>query len=306
MPRVNRGPLGRDLLAIHRLEYPFPINYVCQASWGACFAVKSIGQLASVSVLAAVVANYLLIVSVLALNTAADIRTDERHPQRGYLASTARRFGRIRVLRWAGTEMACALVLTIPIAAWSGRWFVPGTAAAIIVLQLLYNLEPIRLKRRGFVGPIAFCASVILLPCLLSYSAVRFELTAMTWLTFLGLGIMAIGRMTWWAVPDLTADAATGMTTPAVRYGAVRSLVLSCLIMATGLILLGGGLWWRFGPAWALAGMAGHAVFLSGVLSLLHGGIESGPPNSVRMRKRAMPLVMVGDMMLVIIPLIAG
>ena len=37
------------------------------------------------------------------------------------------------------------------------------------------------------------------------------------------------------------------MTTPAVRYGAVRTLAVSCVITVVGLCLLGWGLWSRYG-----------------------------------------------------------
>jgi 4-hydroxybenzoate polyprenyltransferase len=144
---------------------------------------------------------------------------------------------------------------TLTISLSSGRWFVAGIATMSIVMQLLYNLEPVRLKRRGFAGAGVFGLSMATLPCLLSYSAVRSGFEPAVWPIFASLGVMAIGRTAWWSVPDRIAAVATGMATPTVRYGAARALVLSCVVMGAGLGLLGWGLWWRYGPAWVPLGV---------------------------------------------------
>jgi lycopene elongase/hydratase (dihydrobisanhydrobacterioruberin-forming) len=264
--------------------------------------VPDAGRLLAVVVLCAVAANLLLIVSALALNTAADIRTDERQRERNYLASAALRLGRGRVLRWATTEMIIAVALATLVWTWSGRWLIMGAAAAIIVLQVLYNVEPARLKRRGFVGVGAFCAAVVVLPFLLSYHAVRQDFDTWVWPILLGLGILATGRMTLWSVPDRAADAATGMLTPAVRRSAVRALRLAGAIMLVGLFLTGCGLWWRFGLAWVIPAVACHA----GAIVFLHRVAGEAAPSSVRLRRHALPLVMIGDVVLAITPLVAG
>jgi 4-hydroxybenzoate polyprenyltransferase len=292
----------RDIIVVHRLEYPLPVTYLCYATWGACFAMPDAGRLPVVVVLCAAAANLLLIVSALALNTAADIHTDRYQRERNYLASAALRFGRGRVLRWAAHEMIIAVVLVTLVWTWSGRWLVMGAAAAIIVLQVLYNLEPARLKRRGFVGVGAFCAAVVVLPFLLSYQAVRQDFDTWLWPILVGLGLTAAGRMTWWSVPDRAADAATGMLTPAVRRGAAGALRLACAIMLVGLILIAWGLWWRYGFAWVIPAITCHA----GAIALLHRVTGEATPSSVRLQRHALPLVMIGDLALAITPLVAG
>jgi 4-hydroxybenzoate polyprenyltransferase len=171
------------------------------------------------NVLCAVAANVLLIVSALALNTAVDIPTDRRHEERSYLASSALRLGRGRLLSMVATEMLVATMLVVLVGMRSGRWLLVGTATTIVMLQILYNLEPLRLKRRGFVGVSAFCLAVIGLPFVLSYLAGAQNLEMSVLPILLGLGVLAIGRMTWWSVPDEAADAATGMRTPTVPPG---------------------------------------------------------------------------------------
>jgi 4-hydroxybenzoate polyprenyltransferase len=107
-----------------------------------------------------VAVNLLLVVAAMALNTAVDVRTDERRREKRYLASATRRFGRDRVVRWAATEMALAMLLACLVTAWSARPVVLVTAAAIIVIQVLYHVEPVRLKRRGLTGVVVFCVSL--------------------------------------------------------------------------------------------------------------------------------------------------
>lgn len=307
MPRLAgaRSDLWRDIVVIHRLEFPFPISYLCQASWGVCLAVTSARQLLDASVLLAIVANLLLITAGLALNTAVDVRTDSRHRDKHYLASAVTRFGRDRAFRWATLEMACALGLAVLVSLRVGHWQVAAAATVIIVLHLLYNAEPVRLKRRGFAGVAAFGASVVTMPCLLSYGAVPATVDASVWTVIIGLGVMAAGRTAWWSIPDRAADTATGIATPTVRHGAERALALSCLIMLAGLVLLGWGLWWRYGAVWALCGAAMYGAFLGDALAMSRRVAGREVPSAVRLRTRAMPLVMIGDVLLVLIALIA-
>jgi 4-hydroxybenzoate polyprenyltransferase len=297
--------LTRDAVTVHRLEFPYPINYLCYAGWGACFAAGAPGRLLDADALAAVLANLLLIVAGLALNTAADVRTDARHRDRGHLAGAALRLGRDRVVRWAGLELIVALALAGLVAARSERPLVAVAAALVIVLQMLYNTEPVRLKRRGLPGVAAFCVAVIVLPFLLSYWAVRPDLDPPVRLIVAGLAALAIGRMTLWSIPDLAADASTGMGTPSVRHGPGRTLALALAVMIAGLALTGWGLWWRYGPVWAVILVAVQGTFLPGAAALLRHADDPATASSVRIRLRAMPPVMIGQVALAIVPLIA-
>lgn len=285
----------RDVLAVHRLEFPFSVNYLCYASWGACYAVGCPQQLLDSPVLGAVVVNLLLIVAAMVLNTAVDVRTDEQHREKRHLAGATRRFGRDRAVRWATAEMTIGMLLAGLVAAWSARPAIAATAAAIILIQVLYNVEPVRLKRRGLTGVVVFCVSLMVLPFLLSHWAVRPDLDAPVWAIIGGLWVLAVGRMTLWSVPDLAADTTTGMRTPVVRYGPAGAVALSVTVVVAGLVLTGCGLWWRFGPAWALPLLALQGAFLSGAIA----------PTSRRIRRRAMPPVMIGTVALTVAPLIA-
>lgn len=294
---------ARDVALIHRLELPLPVNYLCYASLGACFAAGGVRPLSSVTVIAAIAANLVLVVAPQALNSAADVGTDERHPERGRLTGAVRRFGRDRVVRWAGVELAGAALLAGLVAVWSGRPLVAAAAGVTIGLQVLYNTEPVRLKRRGLTGVAAFCAATLVLPFLLSYWAVRPDVDGPAWLVVAGLWLLAAGRMTVWSIPDLAADAATGMRTPSVRYGVAGALARCAALFAGGLALTGWGLWWRYGPGWALPLTAAQATFLGDAVGLLR---QPARVSKARILRRMTPPATVGTVALVVTPLVAG
>jgi 4-hydroxybenzoate polyprenyltransferase len=294
-----------DIALIHRLEFPLPVNYVCYASMGACFAAGGVRPLGSVPVLAAIAANLPLIVAPQALNTAADVSTDERHPERGRLTSAVRRFGRNRIVRWAGAELAGAVLLAGLVSVWSVRPLIAAAAVATIALQVLYNTEPVRLKRRGLTGVTAFCAATLVLPFLLSYWAVRPDVDTATWLIVAGLWMLAAGRMTMWSIPDRAADAATGIRTPSVRYGTADALARCAALLTAGLVLTGWGLWWRYGPEWALPLVAVQATFLGNAVGLLRRSGEAARVSKARILRRMTPPVTIGMVALTVTPLIA-
>jgi 4-hydroxybenzoate polyprenyltransferase len=295
----------RDFVVIHRLQFPLPVNYLCYAIWGCLFANGDVRRLLDPPAVLAIVANLLLIVAPLALNVAVDVATDSRHADKGYLAGAAGRFGQSRALNWAGAEMILALAAVLAIGIGWGRWWPLVSAEAIVFAHLLYNVEPVRLKRRGLAGSTAFGIASVGLPCLLGYTAVAAGTDTAVWLIIAGVAVLSIGRTVWWAVPDHAADTATGIATPAVRYGPARSLALACGILLGGLVLLGWGLWWRYGPGWCALGLAAHTVFLGIAVAQLPQTARGQLPNARRMLKGTMPVVTLGEVLIAIIPPLA-
>lgn len=304
MPRLATRPTWRDIVVIHRLQFPLPVNYLCYAIWGCLFADAGPRRLLDAPALLAIAANFLLIVAPLALNVAVDMATDARHADKGYLAGAAGRFGQTRALYWAAAEMIVALAAVLAIGTGWGRWSPLATAAAIVFAHLLYNIEPVRLKRRGLAGSIDFGVASVGLPCLLGYTAVTSAVTTPVWLIIAGAAVLSTGRTVWWAVPDHAADTATGMETPTVRYGQARALALACGILLTGLVLLGWGLWWRYGP-WSLLGVAAHAGFLALALAQLPPTLRGTPPRAREMLKRTLPVATLGEVLIAVVPLVA-
>jgi 4-hydroxybenzoate polyprenyltransferase len=307
----------RDVVRIHRLEYPFPVHYLCHAVLGACYAASNVQQLFAMPVLLSIIANLLSTVGGNPLNAAVDISTNGHTHGKRDISYAARRLGRNHVMSWAATEMIFALVVATATSLWLDRALIVVGVALTIALCLLYNFEPVRLKRRGLANPIAIGLIMGLLPSLVSYSAVRHDLSVSVWLIFIGLATQITGRALWWTVPDQIGDKATGMMTPTVRYGAFRAIVIACFVTVAGLGLLGWGLWWRYGWLWALLGVAVSGPFLLGKLTLLRRlsncslsnstalSDSAALPNSARMRRRELSLVMISDIILVLLPLAA-
>jgi 4-hydroxybenzoate polyprenyltransferase len=295
----------RDVLRVHRLEYPFPVHYLSHAALGACYAASDVQKLFTGPVLFCVRANLLSITGGNPLNAAVDISTDAHTQDKRDIAQATLRLGRHHAMSWAATEMLLALAAAIAISLWLDRALIAVGVALTIALCLFYNLEPLRLKRRGLANPITIALTTGPLPSLVSYSAVRPDLTASTWLIFIGLGALITGRALWWTVPDQISDRATGMTTPTVQYGALQAVVIACNATVVGLGLLGWGLWWRYGPLWALLGVAINGPFLLSKLALLRRLSHNSPPNSRQLRRRDLSSVMIADIVLALLPLAA-
>ncbi|HKS46535.1 MAG TPA: UbiA family prenyltransferase [Amycolatopsis sp.] len=298
MPRLASWP---DLVVVHRLQFPLPVNYLCYAVWGCGFATGDAARILEPAVLAAILANLLLIIGPLALNVAIDMPTDTRHADKGYLAIAAARLGRRRALALSWTEMALGLLTTAGVGLGRDRWWPLAIAAAIVGAQVLYNVEPVRLKRRGLLGSTAFGVASVGFPALLGYTATGTSLDTTVWLIFTGAAVLSVGRTVWWAIPDHAADAETGVMTPAVRCGPVRALGVACLLLQAGLFLLGWGLWRRYGPVWSVLGLAVHALFLGRAIRQLSQTARRNPPTAGVLLRRTLPVVTLGEVVLTVI-----
>jgi 4-hydroxybenzoate polyprenyltransferase len=293
----------QDVVRIHRLEYPFPINYLSHSVLGACYAAGDVHQLFTVPVLLSISANLLSIVGGNPLNAAVDVSTDAHTQGKRDIAHATLRLGRNHAISWTATEMTFALAVAIATALWLDRALIAVGVALTIALCLLYNLEPVRLKRRGLANPLTIGLTSGPLPSLVSYSAVRPDLTVSMWLIFIGLGTLIAGRALCWAVPDEIGDKATGMKTPTVRYGAFQAIVIACVVTVAGLGLLGWGLWWRYGPRWALLGVSVSGACLLSKLALLRRLSHYALPNPTQMRRQEFSSVMIADIILALLPL---
>ncbi|MFJ9445194.1 UbiA prenyltransferase family protein [Kitasatospora sp. NPDC101235] len=296
---------ARDLWRIHRLEYPFPIIYVCHVLWGASLAVAEPADLLSAPVLITLVANIIGIISQNPLNAALDIMGDTHTAGKESIAGATRRLSPAVGLTCAAVEMVTALGLSTWVAVWLGRPLIAVGVLLALLLHLAYNIEPIRLKRRSYANPAYFGATFAFLPCVSTYPAARGDITLSAWLFFLGLGVLLFGRSLWWSIPDMIGDAVAGDRTPAVRHGARHALVVACVWTAVALALLGAGLW-QYGAGWAVLGVLACSAFLIDKFGLLRHISDQNLPHESAMRKRSLSLVMGADILLCLIPLLAG
>lgn len=297
---AHRIPRARDLFRVHRLEFPFPVAYICHALWGACYAATSPEQLLRAPVLLAVLANLIPLVAQNVLNAAIDIPVDVRTPGKTGIARAALRLGRPRLVGIATAEMILALLLATALAVHLRRPLIAAMVAAGILIEYLYNLEPVRLKKRGLANPVSLGAHFSALPFLSTANAVRPDLPGYLWPLAFGLWLLLIGRTLWWSIPDATADRAAGLTPPAVRYGPDRALLMASVSTAFALALLAWGLAWAMNPVAALIGIAAASLFLVSKLRLTATTVRS--LHERQMRHRTLILVLVADALLVALP----
>ncbi|MER7046406.1 UbiA family prenyltransferase [Streptomyces jumonjinensis] len=298
----RRSRRARDLYRVHRLEFPFPIAYLCHALWGAGFAATSPQQLAHPLVLLAVLANLIPLIAQNVLNAAMDIPIDARTPGKTGVAQAALRLGRTRLITIASIEMAIALLLAVSISLHLGRPLIAAAVAAGILVEYLYNLEPVRLKKRGLANPISLGLHFSLLPCLSTFTAVRPDIPGWAWPLFLGLWLLLIGRTLWWSLPDAAADRAAGLAPPAVRHGPSRALAYATAATTAALALIAWGLSWALGPLAAVIGTAGCSVFLIGKLRLTRAALHT--LHETHMRRHTLAYVVGADALLVLLPLV--
>ena len=291
---------------VHRIEYPFPIVYACHGLWGAAYAVASPAQLFDPPVLIAVVAAIIPVISQNVLNAGQDIATDSHHPGKGSIAVAARRIGVTALTWWCCVELAIAVLLAGVVSVWVGRPLVVIATVVAVALHLMYNLEPVKLKRRGFFNPFYFLLTFGFLPCLISYVAAAPGLPGSLWLLCLGFGLMLAGRTLWWAVPDRNVDAAVGVRTPVVKLGVPRAWLAVCLMTAAGIAFLGWGVWLRLGPGWALVVVAATGLFLVNKVRKLARVSNDRLPSERRMRTHTLTVVAVADTLVWLVPLIAS
>lgn len=270
---------------LHRLEHPFGMHYACAAAWGACYATRF-----DLAVVIAVLANFVAIISGNPLNAYADVRNDIHTTEKRYLAQAVREIGARKVLALAIFEMIFAQALAIAVS-----WKVAIGVGLILVLYLAYNVEPIRLKRRGYSGPVVLAIAAGLLPSVTAYSAAGGQADPAVWLVFSGVAALATGRALWWAVPDRAGDARVGSRTPAVVYGTSHAVNATTQLTVGGLLLVGGGLWFRFGLFWAAVGVVACSAFL----------LARDVPTARQQLRYGMSMAVMSTIVLAAIPLLA-
>jgi len=308
---ARRGGLVHSLFWAHRLEFPFSVSYPPHAVWGALWAVTQPRQLLAAPVLALAAANVSHLLAQNAVNTALDVDADARNPEKRVLAGAAQRLGRRALLGMGSAEWAVSVLLAAGVSAALSRPSIVAWMAVIVALQVLYNVEPVHLKRRGMANPVTLALTYTVLPALPVYLAVRPAVSPAMWLVLLGMLFVATGRILWWAIPDRAADLAANWSTPVVRLGFVRSLLVAGLLSTVGTALVGGSLWWRYGAAWALLGIAAASLFPLFALrrfsrastASTDGGSMDGHFHAVRLRRRDLPLSLAADLSVAVIPL---
>ncbi|MTD54042.1 UbiA family prenyltransferase [Amycolatopsis pithecellobii] len=291
----------RDIAAVHRLQGPLIVAYLCYSVWGAAYAAPQLRDLAAAPVIATAIANALLLVAGLALNTVIDLDGDRNDNDKTALVGAAVRVGPVRLWQWVIIEGVTGLALAGAVTAITGRWLPAAAALLTAGAHWSYNWGPPPrhrgFKHRGFFGAAVFGTATGTLPCLLAAGALPSTLPASVWLIFVSLGVYSTGRTAWWSVPDIEADRAAGAGTPSGQHGVARTIARSTLIMFAGSLGLAAGFAWRYGPWWACAAVIHLAVLVIALGPILRAQRQT-PAVMAWLRKRLLFVVVVGEVLI--------
>jgi 4-hydroxybenzoate polyprenyltransferase len=258
-PPRARPTLIAAIKTLHRFEVG-PI-YFFVLIWGMFVAARRPSDLWSAAAILALFINGLSLFSGFVLNNYSDYPIDRRSKIKGYVADAVERVGLRKTFALYWTEQALTVAAAAAISMLLHNWLFVVVKLAGIVSGMMYNAEPVRMKRRGIWNPIMLSIRFGFVPGMIAYFAVHGGTIGVGgWLVLLGVTLLSFSRGFWNSVSDTDEDRAENILTPAVRYGpraamtgAVASLVPACALIAAGL-------WLLLGPLYALVGVAGAAA----------------------------------------------
>jgi 4-hydroxybenzoate polyprenyltransferase len=167
------------------------------------------------------------------VNCLADVEIDRSEKTR--LSDAVRTFGAQPLVRVIEAEAAVTLALTVYMAADTGRVTLPLLWLLGLIFALAYSLEPLRLKRRGWLNPGSLALVLYVLPMAYGYVTLQqgLHVDAIGALAATGLQMLALIMLN--PAEDVETDRASGIETPCVRYGlrAVAPLAAGAFLAGT-------------------------------------------------------------------------
>ena len=262
---VRYSPEGRErpslwsaIKTLHRLEVG-PV-YFFVLIWGMTVAARQPSDLWSVPAILAFLINGLSLFSGFVLNNYSDYPIDRRSQIKGYVADAVERVGRSRTLVLYWVEQAITVVAAVAVSLLLHNWAFVVVKLAGIVSGMMYNGEPVRLKRRGIWNPVIFFIRFGFVPGMIAYLAVHDGVIGTGgWMLLIGASLLMFSRGFWNSVSDTAEDRAEEIVTPSVRYGPMTAMRFAVVILVPACVLVGSGLWLLLGPVYAIFGVAGAA-----------------------------------------------
>lgn len=248
--------LWSAIKTLHRVEVG-PV-YFFVLVWGMAVAARRPSDLWSLAAILAFLINGLSLFSGFVLNNYSDYPIDRRSPIKGYVADAVERVGRSKTLALYWVEQAITVAAAAAVSLLLNNWVFVVVKAAGIVSGMLYNGEPVRLKRRGIWNPIIFLIRFGFVPGMIAYLAVHDGVIGTGgWLALIGASLLSFSRGFWNSVSDTAEDRAEGIVTPATRYGPRAAMRFAVASLVPACVLIGCGLWLLLGPVYGLVGVAG-------------------------------------------------
>ena len=250
--------LWSAIKTLHRFEIG-PV-YFFVLVWGMAVAASRPSDLWSVAAILAFLINGLSLFSGFVLNNYSDYPIDRRSAIKGYVADAVERIGRSRTLALYWVEQGITVAAAAAVSVLLNNWVFVVVKVAGMVSGMMYNGEPVRLKRRGIWNPIIFLIRFGFVPGMIAYLAVHDGVIGPGgWMTLIGASLLMFSRGFWNSVSDTVEDRAEDIVTPSVRYGPRTAMRFAVVSLVPGCVLIGGGLWLLLGPVYAIFGVAGAA-----------------------------------------------
>jgi 4-hydroxybenzoate polyprenyltransferase len=254
----RRPTLTSALKTLHRLEVG-PI-YLFVLVWGMFVAARKPGDLWSAAAILALFINGLSLFSGFVLNNYSDYPIDRRSQIKGYVADAVERVGLRKTLALYWIEQGLTVAAAVAVSVLLHNWLFVLVKLAGIVSGMMYNAEPIRMKRRGIWNPVMLSIRFGFVPGMIAYFAVHGGTIGIGgWVVLIGATVLSFSRGFWNSVCDTEEDRAENILTPAVRYGPRAAMQSAEAALVAACVLVGAGLWLLLGPLYALAGVTGVA-----------------------------------------------
>lgn len=252
----NQPTLIAAIKTLHRFEVG-PI-YFFVLIWGMFVAARQPSDLWSAAAILAFFINGLSLFSGFVLNNYSDYPIDRRSQIKGYVADAVERVGlrKTFILYWI--EQALTVAAAVAVSVLLHDWLFVVVKLAGIVSGMMYNAEPVRMKRRGIWNPIMLSIRFGFVPGMIAYLAVNGGTIGVGgWMVLLGATLLSFSRGFWNSISDTDEDRAENIVTPAVGYGPRAAMVYAVASMVPACVLIAAGLWLVLGPLYALVGVAG-------------------------------------------------
>jgi 4-hydroxybenzoate polyprenyltransferase len=253
----NPPTLIAAIKTLHRFEVG-PV-YVFVLIWGMFVAAGQPSDLWSAAAVLAFFINGLSLFSGFVLNNYSDYPIDRRSQIKGYIADAVERVGLRKTLTLYWIEQALTVVAAAAVSVLLHNWLFVVVKLAGIVSGMMYNAEPLRMKRRGLWNPIMLSIRFGFVPGMIAYLAVHDgTIGPGGWMLLVGATVLSFSRGFWNSVSDTDEDRAEHIVTPAVRYGPRAAMACAVASMVPACVLIAAGLWLALGPLYAI-GVVGAA-----------------------------------------------
>lgn len=254
----QRPTLVAALKTLHRVEVG-PI-YFFVLIWGMFIAAERASDLWSAAAILAFLINGLSLFSGFVLNNYSDYPIDRRSRIKGYIADAVERIGLRKTFAMYWIEQAVTVAAAAAVSELLHNWLFVVVKLAGIVSGMMYNAEPVRMKRRGLWNPIMVSVRFGFVPGLIAYFAVHGGTIGVGgWVVLLGATLLSFSRGFWNSVSDTDEDRAENIRTPAVLYGPRAAMASAVVSLVPACALIAAGLWLLLGPWYAIVGVSGAA-----------------------------------------------